>query len=210
MATSASAAFFALPSAGLLEYVFLVRNTSPAPFSIYSLLVGAQYGVPIGPPWSLGDIQSVSAPPGWTEIIGASGHLMFGQTNFQGTAQASGYILSGAVGAFVFQSSTNPPPAKIPFGCCFWNGQNQWGFCFNAQAKRLRCIPPNFLPEFWHWQRAPEQPPVGATVVKVGAPGDEGPSVTVTYDNVGNVIRMVHNPPLPRPAQESARPRGRR
>ena len=209
MATSASAAFFALPSAGLLEYIFLVRNTSPAPFSIYSLLVDAQYGVAIGPPWALAGIQPVSAPPGWTEIIGASGHLMFGQTNFQGTAQASGYILSGAVGAFVFQSSTNPPPAKIPFGSCFWNGKNQWGFCFNSQAKRLSCIPPHFLPEFWRWQRAPEQPPVGASVVRVGA-GDEGPSVTVTYDNVGNVIRMVHNPPLPRPTQESARPRSRR
>jgi hypothetical protein len=32
----------------------------------------------------------------------------------------------------------------------------------------------------------------------------------VTYDNVGNVIRMVHNPPLPRPIKRSARPRGRR
>ena len=209
MATSASAAFFALPSAGLLEYVFLVRNTSPSPFSIYSLLVDAQYGVPLVPPWALANIQPVSAPPGWTENTGSSGHFMSGQTNFQGTAQASGYILPGAVGAFVFQSSTNPPPARIPFGCCFWNGQNQWGFCFNGQAKRLLCIPLNFLPPFWRWQRVPEQTPVGTTVVTVGA-GDAGPSVTVTYDNVGNVIRMVHNPPLPRPTQKSARPRRRR
>jgi hypothetical protein len=209
MATSASAGFFTVPSAGLLEYVFLVRNTSPAPFSIYSLLVDLQYNVPIGPPWALANIQPVSAPPGWTEITGSAGHFMSGQTNFQGTAQASGYILPGAVGAFVFQSSTNPPPAKIPFGCCFWNGKNEWGFCFNGQAQRLRCVPPELLPEFWRLQRVPAKAPAGSKVVRIGA-GDEEPSVTVTYDSAGNVIRMVHNSPLPRPAEKPQRQRRRR
>jgi hypothetical protein len=57
-------------------------------------------------PRPVGKHLTVSAPPGWTETTGYPGVFMSGQTNFQGTAQASGYILPGAVGAFVFQSSS--------------------------------------------------------------------------------------------------------
>ena len=39
------------------------------------------------------------------------------------------------------------------------------------------------------WQRVPEQRPVDATFIRVGV-GDEEPSVTVTYDDVGNVVHM--------------------
>jgi|SRR5271167_896975 len=199
MSTSANAAFFAIPAAGSIEYILLLQNTSPAPYSIYALLVDAQYNVPLVPPWALAGIQPVSGPPGWTEYAGYAGSFLEGQTNFQGTAEASGYILPGSVGTFVFQSTTWPAPAKIPFGCCFWNGNNEWGFAYNGKAEKVICIPIEILPPFWHWQRLHRLPPegVGTTSVKIGGEG-EGPSVTLTYDKLGNVIKMVHNPPVHR------------
>ena len=116
-----------------------------------------------------------------------------------GIAAASGYILPGAVGTFMFQSSTNPPPATIPFGCTFWNGDNEWGFAYNGQAQQALCIPIEFLPPFWYWQRPRRFPPEGLGTTSVTIKGQpEGPSVTVTYDKLGNVIKMVHNPPVHR------------
>jgi hypothetical protein len=196
MATSANAAFFALPSAGTSEYILLLQNTSPAPYSIYGFLLDAQYDVPLVPPWALSGIQPISGPPGWTESTGYAGSFLDGGTNFQGTAEASGYILPGTVGTFVFQSTTYPPPATIPFGCCFWNRDNEWGFVYNGQAQNVVCIPIEFLPPFWHWQRVHRLPSegVGTRSVTIGAKG-EGSSVTLTYDKLGNVIKMVHNPP---------------
>jgi hypothetical protein len=199
MATSANAAFFALPAAGTVEYIVLVQNTSPAPYAIYALLLDAHYNAPLVPPWHLAGIQPISGPPGWTELTGYSGSFLTGQTNFQGTAQSSGYILPGSVGTFVFQSSTYPPPATFPFGCAFWNGNNEWGFVYNGQAQNVICIPIEILPPFWHWQRPHKLAPegIGTTAVTLGAEG-EGPSVTLIYDKLGNVIKIIHNPPLPR------------
>lgn len=199
MATSASAVFFAMPAAGTYEYVVLLQNTSPAPYSIYGFLFDAQFNVPLTPPWALSGIVPVTGPAGWTESTGYSGSFLEGGTNFQGTAAASGYILPGSVGTFMFQSSTNPPPATIPFGCTFWNGDNEWGFAYNGQAQQALCIPIEFLPPFWNWQRLRRFPSEGLGTTSVIIKGQgEGPSVTVTYDKLGNVIKMVHNPPVHR------------
>lgn len=199
MNTSANALFFARPSAGTFEYVVLVQNTSPAPYSIYGLLFDAQFDAPLVPPWPLSGIQPVSGPAGWTEYTGDAGNFLVGQTNFQGTAESSGYILPGNIGTFMFQSTTYPPPLTIPFGCVFWNGDNEWGFAYNGQAQHSICIPIEILPPFWHWQRLRRLPPesVGTTSVTIKPPG-EGPSVTLTYDKLGNVIKMVHKPPVHR------------
>jgi hypothetical protein len=177
----------------------LLQNTSSAPYSIYGLLFDAQFNVPLTPPWALSGIVPVSGPAGWTEFTGYSGSFLEGQTNFQGTAAASGYIVPGAVGTFMFQSSTYPPPATIPFGCTFWNGDNEWGFAYNGQAQQALCIPIEFLPPFWNWQRSGRFPTEGIGTTSVTLKGQpEGPSVTVTYDKLGNVIRMVHNPAVHR------------
>jgi hypothetical protein len=52
MNPSASAVFFATPAAGTYEYVVLLQNNSPAPYSIYGLLFEAQFNVPLTPPWA--------------------------------------------------------------------------------------------------------------------------------------------------------------
>ena len=88
MATSASAVFFAMPAAGTYEYVVLLQNTSPAPYSIYGFLFDAQFNVPLTPPWALSGIVPVTGPAGWTESTGYSGSFLEGGTNFQGTAAA--------------------------------------------------------------------------------------------------------------------------
>src|SRR5690348_13304046 len=97
MSTSAEAVFFTEPATSGLTYVLLVKNTSPAPYSIYSLIFDAGYNVPLTPPWALGGIQPISGPTGWSESTGYSGSYLTGQTNFQGSAAASGYIVPGEV-----------------------------------------------------------------------------------------------------------------
>lgn len=83
------------------------------------------------------------------------------------------------------------------------------GILFQRSDEKTALYPAKPSAEVWRWQRAPEQLPVGANVIRVGA-GDEEPSVNVTYDNASNVIRMVHYPPLPGPTQNPTRARRRR
>jgi hypothetical protein len=133
MATSATATYSAISMGGAYNYEVLLTNTSPAPFDIYAFMFGWQFNVPITTAFPLKDVTLISAPSGWTG--GLSSEAIHWATSFQGTSAASGYILPGQTGTFTFQSST-PPPASLPFGCCFYNNANQWGFCINGTAEQ--------------------------------------------------------------------------
>ncbi|HUJ95869.1 MAG TPA: hypothetical protein VLW84_11435 [Terriglobales bacterium] len=201
MASSAFADFFATQEDTTFKYVFLVRNTSPEPFDIYGMLIGAQYDVAVVP-GGLQNIVPVSSPPGWdlipsTPIYG----FLFAQTNFNGSAAASGYIFPGAVGVFAFDSST-PPPSTLVFGCCFYNGDNEWGFCYNGTAEQVLCVAPRQFPRPWELPNpALEQKRRissakalmrGTTSRTIGGKDGE-PSVDITYDRFGNVIKISRN-----------------
>jgi hypothetical protein len=110
MNPSASAVFFATPAAGTYEYVVLLQNNSPAPYSIYGLLFEAQFNVPLTPPWALAGIVPVSGPAGWTEFTGYSGSFLEGQTNFQGTGRlpATSFPAASALSCF------KAPPIRLP------------------------------------------------------------------------------------------------
>lgn len=132
MATSAKVTYSAVEIAGVFNYEVRLHNTSPAPFDIYSFLFGWQYDVPITGTFPLQNIVSISSPPGWSGPI-VSTYAIDWQTGFQGSAIASGYIMPGLSGKFLFQSST-APPNSLPFGCGFYNNANEWGFGFNGTA----------------------------------------------------------------------------
>jgi hypothetical protein len=209
MTTSATASFFVAPGRPSNEYVVLVQNTTPAPYSIYGLMIGAQYMVPLVPTGPLASIQPVSAPIGWTTYASSTYGFLTGQTNFQGSAAASGYIESGAVGAFAFQSSTDPAPATLPFGCCFWDGANEWGFAYDGVAEQVDCVPVCQLPCFWNPPDCckPERSDAlieggGITTVRLETPQD-GPAITLTYDRLGNIVKLVVNPPAHRLARRT-------
>jgi hypothetical protein len=203
MASSAKGTYFATPEGGNFTYVFLIRNTSSAPFDIYGALIAAQYGVPILP-GGLQNITPISSPPGWqlvpsTPLYG----FLTGGTNWAGTAASSGYVMPGDVGTFVFQSST-APPNTLPFGCCFYNGNNEWGFCYDGTAERVDCVPTSEFPRPWvrldpiselrsqqHSSQGGSM--LGTTSRTIG--GDDGaPFVNLTYDRFGNIIKMSPNP----------------
>jgi hypothetical protein len=137
MATSAKATYSAVAVAGVFNYDFVIENTSSAQFDIYGILLGAQFDVPI--PNNLNQLNNVvfiSSPLGWTGSVGAAGttHFIDWFTNFQGNAAASGYIMPGQTRHFVFQSSS-APPQSLPFGCCYYDNANAWGYPFNGTAE---------------------------------------------------------------------------
>ncbi len=143
MATSATATYSASTVGGAYNYEVLLTNTSPVPFDVYAFMFGWQFNVPITTPFPLKDIVFIGAPPGWTASLAS--HAITWATSFQGTSTASGYILPGQTGTFTFQSST-APPASLPFGCCFYNNANEWGFCVNGTAEHSSTLrkPPCF------------------------------------------------------------------
>jgi len=202
MASSAFADFFATQEGGTFKYVFLIRNTSTEPFDLYSILIGAQYEVaPV--PDGLQDIVPVSAPAGW-ELIPSTPPYGFlsAQTNFAGSAAASGYIFPGAVGVFAFDSST-PPPSTLLFGCGFYNGDNEWGFVYNGTAEQVLRVAPRQFPRPWEEpyeavalpQRrivTPKAPMRGTTSRTIGGKDGE-PGVDITYDRLGNIIKISRN-----------------
>lgn len=162
MATSAKATYSAVQMAGVFNYEVLLQNTSPAPFSIYSFMFGWQYNVPITGTFPLQNIVLISSPPGWTGYL-ETADINWG-TNFQGSAAASGYIMPGQSAKFVFQSAT-APPAELPFGCCFYNNANEWGFCFNGTANLVErehckpCLPCNTFCCPCKWLETQPPPP---------------------------------------------------
>jgi hypothetical protein len=131
MATSANATYSAAQVGGVYNYEVRLTNTSPASFDVYSFLFGTGYNVPLTTPFPLQDIVFIGAPPGWTGFFETYNINWF--TSFQGSSSASGYLAPGQTGAFMFQSST-APPESLPFGCCFYNNANEWGFCANGTA----------------------------------------------------------------------------
>jgi len=198
MPSSAIATYFATPEGANFRYVFLIRNTSAGQFDIYALLIAAQYNVALVP-GGLQNIVPISAPPGWQLIPSTPAYgFLSGQTNFAGTPAASGYIVPGVVGTFAFDSST-PPPDTLPFGCCFYNENNEWGFAFDGTANRVACVPPSEFPRPWghpicepakaRMLSREEKPMRGTTSRTIG--GEEGaPSVSVTFDRFGNIVTM--------------------
>jgi hypothetical protein len=208
MATSAKVTFFTVPGTPNNDFVLLLQNTSPAPFSIYAFLFGTQFGVPLIPPGPLANIQPISLPPGWSASVSSGYGFVDFSTNFAGSAASSGYILPGDVGTFVLASTTNPAPATLPFGCCFWNGVNEWGFAYNGEAQKVSCVPAPQLPPFWSRQEHAGVLPVasskdqsllpatgpGTTALTVRSQND-GPSVTLTFDAFGRVVKIVRNLP---------------
>jgi hypothetical protein len=148
MASSAKATYFATPEGGNFTYVFLIRNTSAGQFDIYAAMIAAQYEVPLLP-GGLQNIVPISSPPGWQLIPSTPPYgFLTGQTSFAGSPVASGYIMPGEVERFVFRSST-PPPETLPFGCCFYNENNEWGFAYDGTAERVDCIPKSEFPRPW-------------------------------------------------------------
>ena len=131
MSTSATATYSATQVGGTYNYEVLLTNTSPASFDVYAFLFGAQFNEPLTTPFPLQDIVFISAPPGWTPSLNP--YDITWSTSFQGSSSASGYLPPGQTGAFMFQSSTGPPDS-LPFGCCFYNNCNAWGFCANGTA----------------------------------------------------------------------------
>jgi hypothetical protein len=204
MTSSAKSTYFVIPEGGNFTYVFLIRNTSSGHFDIYAMMIAAQYDVPIVPSGLL-NIVPISAPEKWQLIPSTPFYgFLFGQTNFAGTPAASGYIMPGDVGMFAFQSST-PGPKTLPFGCCFYDENNQWGFAYDGTAERVECIPPSEFPRPWvrptriyelPMPRVPfqETSMLGTTSRTIGGE-DGGPSVDITYDRFGNIIKMSSNPP---------------
>lgn len=169
--TTAKCTYSVVKAAGVFDYEVKLYNTSPVPYDVYSFLLGQQYNVPIANPLPLKNVVSASSPPGWSGAF-ASTYEINWQTNFQGSALASGYILPGQVGKFVFQSST-PPPTSIPFGCCFYydGPSKSWGYCYNGSAQLVRrdskgrgpfIPPPAYNPWWWvetHGGLVPPGPP---------------------------------------------------
>ena len=149
MATSAAARYSAVQVGGAYNYTFEIKNTSPAPYDIYAILLGAQYNVP-GPnnPTQLNNVVFISSPTGWSGSVFAttgwtgpsSANGIDWSTNFQGSAAASGYIMPGQTRVFIFQSSS-VPQQQLVFGCCFYDGANAWGYCFNGTARLVDEIP---------------------------------------------------------------------
>ncbi len=160
MATSADVTYSAVPIAGVFNYEVRLHNTSPAPFDIYSFLFGWQYDVPITGTFPLQNVVLTSSPPGWTGNLEAEAIVW--ETNFQGSAIASGYIMPGLSGKFRFQSSTAPPDS-LPFGCGFYNEANAWGFVFNGTAhlveRNVVGLPPIYNPWWWIETRGGLVPP---------------------------------------------------
>jgi len=203
MASSAKATYFATPEGGNFTYVFLIRNTSAGQFDIYAAMIAAQYEVPLLP-GGLQNIVPISAPPGWQLIPSTPPYgFLTGQTSFAGSPAASGYILPGEVERFVFRSST-PPPETLPFGCCFYNENNEWGFAYDGTAERVDCIPKSEFPRPWarlystselSAARVPQQTSMPGTTSRTIGGEDGAPSVNITYDRFGNIIRMSPNPP---------------
>ena len=133
MATSAIVTGKATPVGAVFNHELVLQNTSPAPFSIYSFMFGLGYNAPITDPFPLQNVVFISAPPGWSPEGVSSGYMSW-HTSFQGSAVASGYILPGSSGTFMFQSTT-PLPATMQFGCCFHSTPpDRWGHVFNGIA----------------------------------------------------------------------------
>ncbi len=203
MASSATATFFTTPEGANFRYVFLIRNTSSGLFDIYGCLIAAQYNVPLVP-GGLQNIVPISSPPGWQLIPSTPPYgFLSGQTNFAGTPAASGYIVPGVVGTFAFESST-PPPSSLPFGCCFYDENNEWGFAYDGTAKHVTCIPPSEFPRHWPWPyplfavehrpRSRKDTMRGTTERTIG--GEDGaPTVRIIYDRFGNIVEMSPNAP---------------
>jgi hypothetical protein len=150
MATSAKCTYSAVPMGGVFNYEVQLHNTSPYPYDIYAFLFGWQFNVDITRTFPLQNIILISSPPGWTGGL-LTEAILWG-TNFQGSAIASGYILPGQTGKFVFQSST-APPEELPFGCGFYNNANAWGFGFNGTAylagREPVPVPPAIYNPWW-------------------------------------------------------------
>jgi hypothetical protein len=209
MASSAKATYFATPEHGKFRYIFLIRNTSSGQFDIYAVLIAAQYDIPVVP-GGLQNIVPLNSPPRWQLIPSTPPYgFLSGQTSFAGTPAASGYILPGAVAAFVFQSST-PPAETLPYGCAFYNENNEWGFAYDGTAERVDCVPISEFPRPWPWPYPiielppavpfPETSMLGTTSLTIGGK-DGGPSVNITHDRFGNIIKMSPNPPKSSPSR---------
>jgi hypothetical protein len=148
MTISAKATYYAIRNGASYLYAILLCNTSPAPYDIYSFLLGRPLNAPSADPFPLENIIFISSPPGWIQYLGTRG--IVGQTSFQGNAPASGYILPGEFGKFVFQSSTRPPK-NLPFGCSFYDNAIQWGFAFEGTADCVECVSLMELPILPRW-----------------------------------------------------------
>jgi hypothetical protein len=165
MATSATCTYSAVQTAGVYDYEVKLRNTSPAPFSIYGFLFGQQFDVPIQTLLPLQNVALTQAPAGWSGDVGL--YYIDWQTNWQGSALATGYIMPSQVGTFKFQSST-APPSKLPFGAVFYDNTNEWGFEANGtaelkhQSEPIFSIPSAYNPWWWietHGGLVPPGPP---------------------------------------------------
>jgi hypothetical protein len=167
MTTSAKCTYWAVQGGGVSNYEVRLQNTSPLPFSIYCLLFGWQFDVPITENFPLQNVVLTQAPPGWFGYL--EQEAINWATNWQGSAVATGYIMPGQTGKFFFQSSTAPPP-KLLFGCGFYDNVGTWGYGFNgtahlsdpAAAKPIVSVPPAFNPWWWietHGGLVPPGPP---------------------------------------------------
>jgi hypothetical protein len=150
-------------TAGVFIYDVRVENTSPAPFSVNGILFEYQFNEPWVPSL-LKDIAPISAPFGWIAVPTTPG--IEWESTFQGSAVASGYILPGQTGNFLFQSST-PPPKTVPFGCNFATNLTS-GDDFNGTAHLVdprpvgpvvSVPPPIFNPWWWIETRGGLVPP---------------------------------------------------
>ena len=202
--TSARCTYFTTKVGAHYDYLVLFENTSPAPNAMYGWMFGAQFNVPLipGAPPDFQNVVPMSSAPGW-QLIPSSPTYGFidGQTDYQGSAAGSGYITAGSIGAFEFRSSTGPP-ATVPFGCVFWNGVNAWGFPFNGKATHEQCVAQHVFSKYvkqvspQHVAALPHGEMVGTKSVTLG--GADGPSITVIHDQFGKVVKVVHEPPVPR------------
>jgi len=198
MAVTASATFFTLPHQPQVYFFQLTNTSKEPPYSIYSLSIGQQQNLPFVFPGPLADPQALLAPPGWElAAYGAPENYLLGSVNFQGGA-GSGYIEPRGVGIFSFASSTVPTPDTIPFSCCFY-GDEQWGFYYDDEATRVEA--PFWWQLPWHipfplpkrLEAEHRAAGTGTTTINIGA--KDGPNtVTLTYDNFGNIVRIARRP----------------
>jgi hypothetical protein len=199
MAISAKATYFATQEAGIFYYVFLIENTSGAPYDIFSALIGEQSGAIVA--GVLQNLIPISAPPGW-QIAPTAYDYLSGSTNWAGTPGASGYIMPGDVGTFLF-SSTTAPPRTLPFNVAFYDG-GTWGAPYNGTAEEVNCVPVGIIKRVFNQKSivltsiAHQQPDMAlaGTTTRTLSAGEDGPSVTINYDRFGNIIRMVPHPRL--------------
>ena len=190
MATSAKCSYRAVRSGSVFNYEVRFENTSPVPFDIYAFLFGQHYNEPLVL-FPLQDILLTQLPPGW--LGHAEGEDIGWFTDWQGSSIATGYIMPGHVGTFLFQSSTAPPP-KIVFGCVYYDNANSWGYAFNGTAElrdparpaRVIPTPLSYNPQWafeTHGGRVPPGPPpawlqqMQAAIMLAGNAGSVSPQL---------------------------------